>query len=220
MTELFSTAGLIAIAQIILIDILLAGDNAIVIGMAARNLPPALQKKAIFWGTFGAIAIRLIMALLFVEALNTIPYLRLVGGALLLWIGISLLRKDKKSHNIEAKHNLREAITTIVIADGVMGVDNVLGVVAAAGGHMGLVIAGMLVTVPIIIWGSTLFIKVVEKYPLVLYMGGGILGWIAADMMIADQVVEPILSPYALPIKIGCVVVVFVMAKLLDGLKK
>ncbi len=149
MTELFSTAGLIAIAQIILIDILLAGDNAIVIGMAARNLPPALQKKAIFWGTFGAIAIRLIMALLFVEALNTIPYLRLVGGALLLWIGISLLRKDKKSHNIEAKHNLREAITTIVIADGVMGVDNVLGVVAAAGGHMGLVIAGMLVTVPI-----------------------------------------------------------------------
>ena len=117
--DYFSAAGILAIVQIILIDILLAGDNAIVIGMAARNLPAHLQKKAIFWGTFGAIALRLIMAFLFVEAINNIPALRLVGGLLLLWIGYKLVAGDDSEYNVEAKDNLRAAITTIVIADGI-----------------------------------------------------------------------------------------------------
>jgi len=119
--------------QIIVIDI------SIVIGMAARNLPAHLQKKAIFWGTAGAIILRLVMAFLFVEALNNIPALRLVGGILLLWIGYKLVADDESEHNIEAKDNLRAAITTIVIADGIMGIDNVIGVVGAAGGHMTMV---------------------------------------------------------------------------------
>ena len=134
--DILTVQGLLAMLQIIVIDILLAGDNAIVIGMAARNLPAHLQKKAIFWGTAGAIILRLVMAFLFVEALNNIPALRLVGGILLLWIGYKLVADDESEHNIEAKDNLRAAIMTIVIADGIMGIDNVIGVVGAAGGDM------------------------------------------------------------------------------------
>ena len=170
--ELFSAAGLLAIAKIIVIDILLAGDNAIVIGMAAKNLQEKHRKLAIFWGTFGAIALRLIMAFLFVEVINNIPGLRLVGGVLLLWIGYKLMAANESSHNIEAKSNLRDAIITIVIADGIMGIDNVIGVVGAAEGNMMLVLVGILITVPIIIWGSTMFIKLIEKYPVILFFGG------------------------------------------------
>ncbi len=206
--EVFTLAGIIVIAKIIVIDILLAGDNAVVIGLAARNLPDELRKKAIFWGTFGAIGIRLVMALLFVEALAIIPALHLVGGLLLLWIGYSLLLKDEKSHNIKAKTNLRGAITTIVLADGIMGIDNVLGVVAAANGHMPLVIAGMLVTVPIIVWGSTVFIKLIDRFPIILYLGGGILGWVAASMIVADPIVSPYLEPISLLFHIVSVIVV------------
>ena len=173
--DILTVQGLLAMLQIIVIDILLAGDNAIVIGMAARNLPAHLQKKAIFWGTAGAIILRLVMAFLFVEALNNIPALRLVGGILLLWIGYKLVVDDDSEHNIEAKDNLRAAIMTIVIADGIMGIDNVIGVVGAASGNMTLVAVGMLITVPIIIYGSTLFVKVIERFPIILYVGGGIL---------------------------------------------
>ena len=182
--DILSVQGLLAMLQIIVIDILLAGDNAIVIGMAARNLPAHLQKKAIFWGTAGAIILRLVMAFLFVEALNNIPALRLIGGILLLWIGYKLVADDESEHNIEAKDNLRAAITTIVIADGIMGIDNVIGVVGAAGGHMTMVAIGMLITVPIIVYGSTLFVKVIERFPIILYVGGGILGWVGAGRYI------------------------------------
>ena len=206
--DILSAQGLLAMLQIIVIDILLAGDNAIVIGMAARNLPAHLQKKAIFWGTAGAIIIRLIMAFLFVEALNNIPALRLVGGILLLWIGYKLIVDDGREHNIEAKDNLRAAITTIVIADGIMGIDNVLGVVGAAGGDMTLVTIGMLITVPIIIYGSTLFVKVIERFPIILYVGGGILAWVGAGMSVEDKLISHIVEPYALFIKIAAVILV------------
>lgn len=206
--EVLSLAGFIAIVKIMIIDILLAGDNAIVIGLAAKNLPDDLRKKAIFWGTFGAIALRLIMALLFVEALATIPYLRIVGGILLLWIGYSLLKDDESEHNVEAKDNLRGAITTIIIADGIMGIDNVLGVVAAAEGHFGLVMAGMLISVPIIIWGSTFFITLIEKFPIILYVGGGILGWVSASMIVEDPIAYAVIGAYSLPFHIGCVALV------------
>lgn len=177
--DILTVQGLLAMLQIIVIDILLAGDNAIVIGMAARNLPAHLQKKAIFWGTAGAIILRLVMAFLFVEALNNIPALRLVGGILLLWIGYKLVVDDDSEHNIEAKDNLRAAIMTIVIADGIMGIDNVIGVVGAAGGDMTLVAIGMLITVPIIIYGSTLFVKVIERFPIILTLVAVSLpGWV------------------------------------------
>ena len=218
--DILSVQGVLAMLQIIVIDILLAGDNAIVIGMAARNLPANLQKKAIFWGTAGAIILRLVMAFLFVEALNNIPALRLVGGILLLWIGYKLVADDNSEHNIEAKDSLRAAITTIVIADGIMGIDNVLGVVGAAGGDMTLVAIGMLITVPIIIYGSTLFVKVIERFPIILYVGGGILGWVGAGMAVEDTLIAHAVEPYALFIKIAAVILVVGASVLTKQLKK
>ena len=218
--DITSTQGLLAILQIIIIDILLAGDNAIVIGMAAKNLPETLRKRAIFWGTAGAIGLRLIMAILFIEALDNIPALRIVGGIMLLWIGYSLLKDGDNEHNIEAKDNIWGAIATIIIADGVMGIDNVLGVVAAAEGHFGLVVAGMLVTVPIIVWGSTIFVKLIDKLPVILYVGGGILGWVSASMIQHDPMAAPYIEPYSLPFHIGCVVLVLAAAIIRNRLVK
>ena len=218
--DILTVQGLLAMLQIIVIDILLAGDNAIVIGMAARNLPTNLQKKAIFWGTAGAIILRLVMAFLFVEALNNIPALRLVGGILLLWIGYKLVVDDDSEHNIEAKDNLRAAIMTIVIADGIMGIDNVIGVVGAASGNMTLVAVGMLITVPIIIYGSTLFVKVIERFPIILYVGGGILAWVGAAMSVEDKLISHTVAPYALLIKIGAVIFVVGASLLAKKLKK
>lgn len=218
--DILTVQGLLAMLQIIVIDILLAGDNAIVIGMAARNLPAHLQKKAIFWGTAGAIILRLVMAFLFVEALNNIPALRLVGGILLLWIGYKLVVDDDSEHNIEAKDNLRAAIMTIVIADGIMGIDNVIGVVGAASGNMTLVAVGMLITVPIIIYGSTLFVKAIERFPIILYVGGGILAWVGAAMSVEDKLISHTVAPYALLIKIGAVILVVGASLLVKKLKK
>jgi integral membrane protein, yjbE family len=220
MVDITSTQGLLAILQIIIIDILLAGDNAIVIGMAAKNLPENLRKRAIFWGTAGAIGLRLIMAILFIEALDNIPALRIIGGIMLLWIGYSLLKDGDNEHNIEAKDNIWGAIATIIIADGVMGIDNVLGVVAAAEGHFGLVVAGMLVTVPIIVWGSTIFVKLIDKFPVILYVGGGILGWVSASMIQHDPLATPYIEPYSLPFHIACVVLVLAAAIIRNRLVK
>ena len=218
--DITSTQGLLAILQIIIIDILLAGDNAIVIGMAAKNLPENLRKRAIFWGTAGAIGLRLIMAILFIEALDNFPALRIVGGIMLLWIGYSLLKDGDNEHNIEAKDNIWGAIATIIIADGVMGIDNVLGVVAAAEGHFGLVVAGMLVTVPIIVWGSTIFVKLIDKFPVILYVGGGILGWVSASMIQHDPMAAPYIETYSLPFHIACVVLVLAAAIIRNRLVK
>lgn len=215
---LFTTTALIGLLQIILLDIVLAGDNAIVIALAARKLPPALQKKAILWGTAGAIGIRIIMAFLVVWLL-TIPYLRIVGGVLLLWIGYSLLAKKEKEHHIEAKTNLRSAITTIMVADGVMGIDNVIGVVGASKGHIELVVIGMAITVPIIVWGSSLFIRLIEKYPIILYIGGAVLGWAAGGMLISDPTLASI-KEYALYIEWGCVALVLGSALLVNTWRK
>lgn len=208
--ELFSTAGLIAMLQIVLIDILLAGDNAIVIGMAAKNLPAHLQKKAILGGTMGAIILRLIMAFVFVEAINNIPALRLIGGIALLFIAHSLISDDDKEHKIEAKDALIPAITTIVVADGIMSIDNVLGVIGAANGHMGIAIAGILVTVPIIMFGSSLFIKIIERFPIILYIGGAILAYAGAGMFLEDDLVKNVLAPYHTFITIGFIALIFI----------
>lgn len=218
--EMFSLTGLLVLLQILIIDILLAGDNAIVIGMAAKNLQPKYQKRAIFWGTVGAILLRLIMAFLFIEAINTIPALRLVGGVLLLWIAYKLLLDQNSDHTVQAKDSLLGAITTIIIADGIMGVDNVLGVVGAADGHMTFVAIGMLITVPIIVWGSTLFVDLIERYPIILYVGGAILAWVGAGMMLEDPIVESMLSAYQTIISIACVILVVGAAIITNRLKK
>ena len=182
--DLFSMAGLLAIGRIIIIDIMLAGDNAVVIGMAAEKLEPELRQKAIFLGTLGAIIIRLVLAVVLAEALQLIPGLHIVGGLLLLWIAIRLVNNDES-----AKDNLRDAVVTIIVADAVMSIDNVIGVVGAAGGHIPLVALGILVSVPIIIFCATIFTRIMQRFPVVLYLGGAILGWVSGEMI----GVEPLL---------------------------
>ena len=181
----------IAVGQIILIDILLGGDNAVVIALASRRLPQAQRKQAIFWGVFGAVGLRVAM-IYFALQLLRIPLLKLGGGLLLLWIGIKLLlpQKESEGHHIDASAHLLGAIRTIVIADAVMSLDNVIAIAAAAKDHVGLVVFGLVVSVPIIVWGSRFVLKLMDRFPLVIVGGAALLGWIAGDMIAHDVALE------------------------------
>jgi len=177
-----------ALMAIVVIDLVLAGDNAIVIGLTARNLPKEQQKKVIFWGTFGAIALRSLLTLAVVWLLK-IPGLLLAGGLLLVWIAYKLL-VEEKSHDVGSAGSLLAAIKTIIIADTVMGLDNVLAVAGAAHGDFVLVVLGLLISVPIVVWGSTLIIKWVERFPIIIYIGAGVLAWTAAKMIVDEPMVK------------------------------
>lgn len=189
--ELFSPEFFSALLAIIVIDLVLAGDNAIVIAMAARNLPPQLQKKAIVWGAVGAIAVRSAMTLAVVYLLK-IPGLMLIGGLLLVWIAYKLLNpaKEGDGEHDHASTSFWGAMKTIVIADAVMGLDNVLAVAGASHGSYLLVVLGLLISIPIVIWGSTQILKLVERYPSIIYLGAGVLAWTAAKMMISEPLVK------------------------------
>ncbi|MFD2672351.1 TerC family protein [Marinicrinis sediminis] len=183
--DLFSVEFWTALATIVFIDLILAGDNAIVIGLAAKNLPKHQQKKAVFYGTFGAIFIRA-LATIFVVYLLKIPFLQLAGGLLLIWIAYKLLVQEEE-HDIQAGSSLFAAIRTIIIADAAMGVDNVIAVAGAAHGSIVLVVLGLLISIPIVVWGSTLFITLTDKYPFIIYIGSGILAYTAAKMITHDK---------------------------------
>ncbi len=182
--ELFTLQALWAFLAIILIDIVLAGDNALVIGMAANKLPPELRKKAIFWGTFGAIAIRFI-SVAALTYLLMIPGLRAIGAAALIWIGWKLVFNNDE-HSIEAKDTFWSAIGTIVVADAVMGIDNALGIAAAAQGNWILIIAGLLISVPIILFGAGLVSKILTKYPDTVFIGSFVLFAVAFLMLMKE----------------------------------
>lgn len=188
-------ASVWAVLSIILIDIVLAGDNALVIGMAANKLPPELRKKAILWGTVGAIGIRFasVAALTY---LLMIPGLRLIGGAALLWIGWKLVF-DSGDHEVEAKDTFWGAISTIVVADAVMGIDNALGIAAAANGNWLFIIFGLLISVPIIIFGASLVSKLLEKYPDSVFVGSFVLFAVAFQMAIKEPLLQDWLAPLA-----------------------
>ena len=195
--DIFSMQFLWALGAIVLIDLVLAGDNAIVIALAARNLPKHLQKKAIVWGTVGAIVVRSAMTVVVVWLLK-IPGLLLVGGALLLWIAVKLLKPvdqgDEGGHT--GSNTFWGAMKTIVIADAVMGLDNVLAVAGAANGSFLLVVLGLLISIPIVVWGSTLLLKWVEKYPVIIYVGAAVLALTAAKMMFSEPLVKPYVELY------------------------
>ena len=191
----------LAVGQIIMIDILLGGDNAVVIALACRKLPDAQRTKGIIWGTIGAIVLRVVL-IFFALTLLKVPYLKLVGAVLLLWIGIKLLvPEDEDEHgNIQASDKLWAAVKTVILADLVMSVDNVIAIAGAAegagGGHqMPLVIFGLLVSIPIIVWGSQLVIKLMDRFPLIITLGGMLLGWIAGTMALSDPAVLERLVP-------------------------
>ena len=191
--EEFLTAHFwVAVGQIILIDILLGGDNAVVIALACRQLPPAMRTKGILWGTAGAIVLRVVL-IAFALTLLSIPYLKLVGGALLVWIGVKLLvPEDEDEHgNIQASDKLWGAVKTVIVADLVMSIDNVIAIAGAAQGageahQMPLVIFGLLVSIPIIVWGSQLVLKLMDRFPIIITVGGMLLGWIAGTMVHTD----------------------------------
>jgi len=191
--EILSTEFLAALAAIVVIDLVLAGDNAIVIALAARNLPAALQRRAVLWGTVGAIVVRSAMTMVVVWLLK-IPGLLLAGGALLIWIAYRLLAESNGEDEEQGgtATTFWGALRTIVIADAVMGLDNVLAVAGAAHGSYLLVVLGLLISIPIVIWGSTLILRWVEKYPVIVYVGAGVLAWTAAKMMLS----EPLIGGY------------------------
>lgn len=182
----------VALGQIIMIDILLGGDNAVVIALASRRLPDAQRKQAIFWGMFGAVALRVVL-IFFALQLLKVPFLKIVGGLLLLWIGIKLLmpHDDDGGHDIAASANLLGAVKTIIVADAVMSLDNVIGIAGAAKDHLGLVVFGLLFSIPIIIWGSRFVLTLMDRFPIVIVFGAALLGWIGGGMLADDVVLKP-----------------------------
>ena len=194
MEEFLTAHFWLAVGQIIMIDILLGGDNAVVIALACRQLPPEQRTKGIVWGTVGAIVLRVIL-IAFALTLLAIPFLKLVGGALLIWIGVKLLAPDEDEHSsIQSSDKLWGAVKTVIIADLVMSVDNVIAIAGAAQGageqhQMALVIFGLLVSIPIIVWGSQLVLKLMDRFPFIITAGGMLLGWIAGTMAHSDPAV-------------------------------
>ena len=193
--EFFSAAFMSALFAIVLIDLVLAGDNALIIGLVARNLPRQTQRKVIFWGTFGAIAVRGLMAILVVYVLD-LPGFMLAGAIALVWIARKLLTPDPEAAGNHAAAvpaaTFAVALRTIVVADAVMGVDNVLAIGGAAIGSVLLIVLGLAISVPIIVWGSHLVIRLVDRFPSIVLLGGAVLGWTAYSMIVR----EPLLAAW------------------------
>jgi YjbE family integral membrane protein len=211
--EFLTTQFLSSLAAIVVIDLMLAGDNAIVIALAARNVPAHLQKRAIAWGTVGAVVVRSLMTLVVVWLL-AIPGLLFVGGALLIWIAYKLLIPDETAEEGHAVAGQATgfwgAMRTIVIADAVMGLDNVLAVAGAAHGSYVLVVLGLLISIPIVVWGSTWLLKWVERYPVIVYVGAGVLAWTAVKMIVSEPYLreafardEPVLVAFLYLLVVG-----------------
>ncbi|MGB3837314.1 TerC family protein [Castellaniella sp.] len=193
MLELLQTLSWAAVFQIVLIDILLGGDNAVVIALACRNLEKRRRMQGILWGTAGAVGLRVVLVA-FALTLLAVPFLKVVGALLLLWIGIKLLLPEDGAHaNVAGGASVAAAVRTILVADLVMSLDNVIAIAGAAQGahsdhQIGLVVFGLILSVPIIIWGSTLVLKVIDRFPLVVILGAGLLGWIAGGMLVTDVI--------------------------------
>src|SRR5499426_4254337 len=187
--ELASQAFWIGLLKIIGVNIVLSGDNAVVIALAARALPAKQQKQAIFWGAGAAVVMRIVLTI-FAVALLTLPWLKLIGAALLLWIGVKLLVPEEGGDDVDASDSLIAAIKTILIADLVMSLDNVIAVAAAAGGSYVLLILGLAISIPLVIFGSTLLLHLMERFPVIITIGAGLIGWVAGEMLVADAALE------------------------------
>jgi YjbE family integral membrane protein len=195
MTDIVDPIFWTALLKIIGVNIVLSGDNAVVIALAARSLPAKQQKQAIIWGSGAAIVLRIVLTL-FAVALLALPWLKLIGAVLLLWIGVKLLIPEDDDPNIQASDNLWTAIRTILIADLVMSLDNVIAVAAAAGGHWGLMIIGLAISIPLVIFGATLLVKVMERWPIIITIGAGLLGFVAGEMAWEDLAVDFLTREY------------------------
>lgn len=214
--DYFNDLWVIAVLQVIAIDIVLGGDNAIIIALACRNLPKHQRRAGIIWGAAGAIILRVIMVF-FATNLMEIPGLRMIGGILLIWIGVKLLT-EVETHDLDGKinqsSNLLTAIRTIIIADFVMSLDNALAITAAAKGDIGLVVFGLLLSVPIIIFGSALILRLMERFPIITTAGAGLLGWLGGGLMISDKLIAEFtaMSSLATPTIAAAMGVIFVIS--------
>jgi YjbE family integral membrane protein len=187
MEELATQVFWIGLAKIIGVNIVLSGDNAVVIALAARSLPPKQQKLAILWGAGAAVVLRIILTI-FAVALLTLPWLKIVGSLLLFWIGIKLLVPEDGEDNISASDHLLTAVKTILIADLVMSLDNVIAVAAAAGGSMTLLVLGLAISIPLVVFGATLLVTLMERYPVIITIGAALIGMVAGEMLVTDPV--------------------------------
>ncbi len=196
--EIDSTLFWIVLAQIIGINIVLSGDNAVVIALAARSLPQRQQRRAIFWGSGAAVVMRIILTVVAVELLR-LPYLKLIGAALLLWIGVKLLlpEHDEDGGDGPANTGMGAAIRTILIADLVMSLDNVIAVAAAAKGSLTLLVIGLAISIPLVIFGSTLLLNLMQRFPVIITLGAGLLGWVAGEMAVTDPLVQAVVDAQA-----------------------
>ena len=223
--EIVTQAFWLGLLKIIGVNIILSGDNAVVIALASRSLPPKQQKQAIIWGSLAAIVMRVILTI-FAVALLSLPWLKLVGSLLLFWIGIKLLISEEGDEEIAASDQLLAAIKTILLADLVMSLDNVIAVAAAAGGSGPLLILGLAISIPLVIFGATLLLKLMERFPVIITVGAGLIGWVAGEMLVADSALEgwltglgvqyvdghPKLAGFSLEILAGIVGIVIVVA--------
>lgn len=191
MIELISSPQefLIPLAQIIGINIVLSGDNAVVIALASRSLPPNQQKKAILWGSAAAIIMRIVLTLTAVALLN-MPYLKLIGSVFLIWIGIQLLNSDEGEDEVASSDNLAAAIRTILIADLVMSLDNVLAVAAAAKGSFLLLMIGLGISIPLVVFGANMLLRLMERFPIIITIGAALLGYVGGEMAVTDLAIQ------------------------------
>ena len=193
---------LTALGSIAFINLILSGDNAVIIALASRNLPSAQRKKAVFWGSAGAVVLRILLTMV-AALLLQIPYVQFVGGLALLWIAISLLGDDKGDIDCKEAANLREAVKVILIADLIMSLDNVLAIAGIAGGDWMLLIIGLAMSIPLVVFGSQMLMSLMDRFPIIIYIGAGILGWTAAKMMVADEGMGVYLESFALPLEMA-----------------
>ena len=218
MLEIMFTAPFwVDVLKIIMIDLLLSGDNAVVIALACRNLPEAQRKQGILLGMGGAVVLRIVLTF-FAVSLLAIPYLKLVGALLLIWIGIKLILPEDEHDegSIKADVRLLGAIKTIIVADFVMSLDNVLGVAAAAKGNVPLLVFGLLISIPLIAWSSQLVLKLIDRFPYIIYAGGALLGYVAGEMLVAEALFAPLVEAQHLLhwlVPVGCAVLVLATGK-------
>jgi YjbE family integral membrane protein len=191
--EIYTQVFWIGLLKIIGVNIVLSGDNAVVIALAARSLPQKQQKAAVLWGSGAAVVMRIILTI-FAVALLTLPWLKLIGSLLLFWIGVKLLIPEEDNENVDASDNLMAAIKTILIADLVMSIDNVIAVAAAAQGSYLLLILGLAISIPLVIFGSTLLLHLMERWPVIITIGGGLLGFVAGEMLVTDPALTRLLT--------------------------
>jgi YjbE family integral membrane protein len=200
--EIASQAFWVGLLKIIGVNIVLSGDNAVVIALAARSLPAKQQKQAVIWGSLAAIVMRVLLTL-FAVALLTLPWLKLIGSLLLFWIGVKLLIPEDDDDNIQASDQLIAAIKTILIADLVMSLDNVIAVAAAAGGSYLLLILGLAISIPLVIFGATLLLKLMERFPVIITIGAALIGWVAGEMLVADSALQGLFSGWGVQYREG-----------------